>query len=53
MEFLIKQFQYHMLEKASHWFDKNKIDHNYQEFESQHNLCLENIEAIKDWLKIN
>ena len=39
--------------KSSDWLDKNKIDHNYQEFESQHNLCLENIEAVKDWLKIN
>ena len=39
--------------KSSDWLYKNKIDHNYQEFESQHNLCLENIEAVKDWLKIN
>ena len=39
--------------KASNLFDKNKIDHNYQEFESQHNLCMENIEAVKDWLKTN
>ena len=39
--------------KASKWFEKNKIDHDYQEFESQHNLCMENIEAVKDWLKIN
>ena len=39
--------------KASDWFEKNKIDHSYQEFDSQHNLCMENIEAVKNWLKIN
>ena len=39
--------------KSSHWLDKNKIDHNYHEFESHHNLCMENIEGVNDWLKIN
>ena len=39
--------------KASDWFEKNKIDHQFQEFDSQHNLCMENIEAVKNWLKIN
>ena len=39
--------------KASDWFEKNKINYNYQEFDSQHNLCMENIEAVKNWLKIN
>ena len=38
---------------ASNWFKKNKIDHKYQEFESQHNLSMENIEAVKHWLEIN
>ena len=37
--------------KASKWFNKNKINHKYQEFQSQHNLSMENIEAVKNWLK--
>ena len=37
--------------RASNWFKKNKIDHQYQEFQSQHNLSMENIEAVKNWLK--
>lgn len=39
--------------KASDWFEKNKINHQFHEFDSQHNLCMENIEAVKNWLKIN
>ena len=37
--------------KTSKWFDENKINHKYQEFQSQHNLSMENIEAVKNWLK--
>ena len=39
--------------KASDWFEKNKINHQFHEFDSQHNLCMENIEGVKNWLKIN